>query len=47
MGNVTWAQFILLAIVLFIIYWLWVEIGGRHGQAPVFPDTQPAVRRNE
>ena len=44
--QVKFKHLILIAISLFLLYYLWVEFGGRHGQAPVFPSGNP-IPRNE
>ena len=43
-SGVTWGQLIMVAIIGFLLFYIWVEIGGRRGSLPVLPNTNPANR---
>jgi hypothetical protein len=45
-GNVKFHHLLIIAVVGFIAYYIWVEIGGRSGKLPVFEPTSPAVRKD-
>lgn len=46
-SNVTWGSLLMVAGILFLLFLLWVEFGGRHGKPADTPTTIPAIRTEQ